>query len=101
MGLERPRGRSAVKRLESRRLNFHKITAVQKTAKFHDNAGTQNKALADIRIKYQIQITLAEPFLNILQSVPFFRQRQKRLSQEAVPLRLQRPLVLFSFKKQS
>src|SRR6476619_4054479 len=90
---ERTRKSAARNRLHHRRLDFEKAASNQKLANCRDDAATDFEDLTCIRVDDQIEITLAVADLDVLQSVPFFRQRQQALGQELEPLRIHGQLV--------
>src|ERR1044071_5014225 len=67
--------RAAGNRLHHRGLDFDEAAAVEKFSHFADDFTAQQKRLAHLIVEPEIEIALSEPRLDVLDAVPFFRQR--------------------------
>src|SRR5439155_3766621 len=67
--------RSPRDRLQHRRLHFHKTAILKKTTNLANNDKALGENRARLIVRDQIKITLSITRLDVLQAVPFFRQR--------------------------
>ena len=82
MRLEWLRQRAARDRMQNRRFDFEISAFVQKPPQFANDQASLHENIADFAIDDQIDVSLPVPNLDILQAVPFFRQRKKALREK-------------------
>ena len=66
---ERTRSRTTVERLKHRRLDLNEICVVERAANARDHLGARHEAIARLGVGHQIEVALAVPNLDVLQSV--------------------------------
>ena len=66
---ERTRSRTTVERLKHRRLDLNEVRVVERAANARDHLGARHEAIARLGVGHQIEVALAMPNLNVLQSV--------------------------------
>ena len=81
-GFERTRCRTDLKRKENGCINFKKAVTVKEGAKFAKNLRALDKGILYLGIDDEVNISLTISEVGVLQSVEFFRERQKRLRKE-------------------
>ena len=65
--------------VENRCINFKKAVTVKEGAKFAKNLRALDKGILYLGIDDEVNISLTISEVGVLQSVEFFRERQKRL----------------------
>jgi hypothetical protein len=91
---ERPRRRPAEDRLHHRRLDFHVPALVELAADCRNHPAAQPERRLRRLVHDQVHIPLPVALLDVLQPVPFLRQRPQRLREQLQPVRLDRQLPL-------
>ena len=82
MRLERLGRRAAGDRLHHRRFHFHKSVRVQKAADLSDDLTALEKNVLHLRVRHQIEVTLAVADFRVFEPVPLGRRRAQRLGQD-------------------
>ena len=81
MRLERLRRRAAGNRLHHRRLDLDEAARVQKIPDFADDFAALEENVLHLRVRHQIEVTLAVADFRVGEAVPFFRRRPQRLGE--------------------
>ena len=81
MGLERLRRRAAGNRLHHRRLDFHEAAVVEKIPDLVDDLAALEEHFLHLRIRDQIEVTLAIANFGVFEPVPFRRRRAQRFGE--------------------
>ena len=98
MRSERFGRRAACDRLQHRRLHFQKAALLEETPSLANDRDAFFEHLARMLVRDEIEITLAVPRFDVLQSVPFFRQRPQRFGQHLERAHFQCRLPAFGDK---
>ena len=93
MRAERLGRRAARDRLQHRRFHFEKTALLHETPDLAHDRDSFLENVARLLVRQQIEITLPVTRFDVLQAVPFFRQRPQRFSEHFERVDLQRRLA--------
>ena len=79
---ERTSRRAACRAVQYGSFHLNVSAGIHEVAYMLDNSRTRFKCVANLRIDYQIHISLSVSQLGVFEAVEFLRQRQQRLAQE-------------------
>ncbi len=81
VSLKRPGERASGNGLKHRRFHFEIVPLVQETADFPNDPVAFDENRPYVRIDDQVDVSAAEPYFDVGQTVPFFGQRQEIFGQ--------------------
>ena len=86
---------------EGRSLHLDEAAPIHKATDGADDAASHNGDAPCLRVGDEVEVSLSEANLHILQAVPLLRQRSQRLAQQGELLRLHRHLPCARTEKRS